>query len=87
MSDRRIVELAVEVRNQSDEFSGTASPDDVVEHLLEQRLSELNGEAQKAAEKQSELRQKMGVGSDDGEEAELSEAQKRQNDVRERLNL
>ena len=87
MTDRRIVQLAVRVRNQSDKFDGTATPDDVVETLLEQRLAQLTGEAEKAEEKQSELRAKFGLDDGDGEEAELTEAQKRQNDVKDRLGL
>ena len=87
MSDKRIVSMAVELRNASDDFTGRESPDDVVEKVLEKRLATLTEEGRKASEKQAELRAKFGLDDGDGEEAELSEAEQRQNDVRDRLNL
>jgi len=86
MSDKKISHMAVELRNQSDEFTGRDSVDDVVEHLLEERLTQLREGREKATEKQEELRDSLGIGSDESAEntSGSSEAEAKRQELRER---
>lgn len=86
MSNQEIVKKAVELRNKSSEFSGRASPDDIVEVLLEERLSELREADEKADEKQEELRAKWGLqSSEEASGGTQSEAEAKREELRERM--
>lgn len=85
MSNQEIVHKAVELRNKSEEFDGTDSPDDVVESLLEERLSELRESREKVEEKREELRDKWGLQDDtDAESTSETEAEAKRNELREK---
>lgn len=88
MSNQKIVHKAIELRNESDEFDGTDSPDDVVEHLLEERLTELREGRQKAEEKREELRDSLGIGPDESAEntsgSSETEAEAKRKELREK---
>ncbi|QPV61223.1 hypothetical protein I7X12_10600 [Halosimplex litoreum] len=83
MSNERIVRLAQEVNRHTNEEYGTV--DEVVEAVLEERVDSLSESEEAIEEKQAELKEKFGVGSDDGEAAELSEAEKKQEELKERF--
>lgn len=91
MSNLTIVELADAIRQHSGDIGSGASTDEVVETVLRERLSELEVENavtdEEVAQKQSELRSKMGVtdSDDDGDEAALSDAEARRQELRESI--
>lgn len=84
MSNDRIVRLAQEVNRYSNEEYGTV--DEVVEAVLEERVSSLSESEEAVEEKQAELRSKFGIDDGDSEEAELTEAESKQQELRERFN-
>jgi len=81
-----IASLATKVRNASPEFDGTHSQDDVVRQLLEERLSQLREEAEKAEEKRASLRSRMGLQStEEASGSSQTEVEAKQAELRERI--
>lgn len=76
--DKHVEKLAALVRNHdSSLFNGEDSQDDVVRTLLEQELARLEEQAgleEEASEKQSELREKLGLSDDEMHVEKAAEA-------------
>jgi hypothetical protein len=86
MTDKRITEMAIELRNKDERFTGRDSVDDVVEKLLEGRLSELREVGERVEEKRAALRSRMGIPSEEEvSEGPENDAVAKQEELRERM--
>lgn len=81
--------LASRIRNHnSSDFSGEASPDDVIEQLLQSHLDGLQehaSEASEAAEKRAELKEDLGLTGEAEATEEAPDASEKRQELKEEI--